>query len=399
MRLEVYNQKEVLSQAVGRYQAAVAKGLRLVEERVNFRKTSSAATSQSRYQDMTFRIFRNDALQKYRAQFDLAARYVFMAATAYDYEVNLLGSDTRGGQAFLTDIIRQRSLGQVANGVPQTGRPGLADPMARLSQNFEVLKTQMGFNNPQTETSRFSIRKELFRIGDGSSLSWRNELMRNRINNLWDLPEFRRFCRPFAAESSGPQPGIVIRFPTTVTSRLNFFGWPLGGGDSSYDASRFATKVRSLGVWFNDYDGNGLAFTPRVYQVPVGMDVLRPPSGNDLSTREWRVVDQALPVPFQLGASVIRQADYLPNLSSLGGSFAEVRRFASFRAYHDAGFFDPSQVTSDSRLIGRSVWNTEWLLIIPGATFLSDADAGLDLFINTIQDIKLYFQTYSYSGN
>lgn len=101
----------------------------------------------------------------------------------------------------------------------------------------------------------------------------------------------------------------------------------------------------------------------------------------------------------QLGASVIRQADYLPNLSSLGGSFAEIRRFASFRAYHDAGGFDPSQVTSDSRLIGRSVWNTEWLLIIPGATFLADPKVGLDSFINSVGDIKLYFQTYSYAGN
>ena len=173
----------------------------------------------------------------------------------------------------------------------------------------------------------------------------------------------------------------------------------LGGGDSAYDASRFATKIRSVGVWFSKYDGNGLSYTPRIYLVPVGMDVLRPPSGNSFATREWRVVDQALPVPFQLGASVVRQADYIPNLSSLGGTFAEIRRFASFRAYHDAGDFDPSQVTSDSRLIGRSVWNTDWVLIIPGATFLADADGGLDLFINSVSDIKLYFQTYSYAGN
>jgi hypothetical protein len=399
LRLEVYNQKEVLSQSIGRYQAALAKGLRLIDERINFRKGASAATTQSRYQDMTFRIFRNDALQKYRAQFDLAARYVFLAATAYDYEVNLLGSDSRGGQAFLTDIIRQRSLGQVVNGVPKTGQPGLADPMARLTQNFEVLKTQMGFNNPQTETARFSLRRELFRIRDDSPGSWRDELKAHRVNNLWDIPEFKRFCRPFAAESSGEQPAVVIRFSTTVTSRLNFFGWPLGGGDSSYDASRFATKIRSVGVWFSNYDGSGLAITPRVYLVPVGMDVLRPPSGNDLTTREWRVIDQALPVPFQLGASVVRSADYVPQLNSLGGSFADIRRFASFRAYHDAGDFDPSQVTSDSRLIGRSVWNTDWLLIIPGATFLNDPDVGLDTFLNSVSDIKLYFQTYSYSGN
>jgi hypothetical protein len=56
-------------------------------------------------------------------------------------------------------------------------------------------------------------------------------------------------------------------------------------------------------------------------------------------------------------------------------------------------------MTSDSRLIGRSVWNTEWVLIIPGQTLLANPNAGLDKFIDEISDIKLLFQTYSYSGN
>ena len=36
--------------------------------------------------------------------------------------------------------------------------------MARLSQNFKVLKGDLGFNNPDIETTWFSLRKELFRI-------------------------------------------------------------------------------------------------------------------------------------------------------------------------------------------------------------------------------------------
>ena len=51
------------------------------------------------------------------------------------------------------------------------------------------------------------------------------------------------------------------------------------------------------------------------------------------------------------------------------------------------------------RLVGRSVWNTEWVLIIPGQTLLANPNAGLDKFIDEISDIKLLFQTYSYSGN
>jgi len=67
---------------------------------------------------------------------------------------------------------------------------------------------------------------------------------------------------------------------------------------------------------------------------------------------------------------------------------------------------------TDTRLIGRSVWNTRWLLIIPGGTLLFDPDEGLDTFIDGpeifpgagirtgegIDDIKLFFETYGYSG-
>jgi hypothetical protein len=49
--------------------------------------------------------------------------------------------------------------------------------------------------------------------------------------------------------------------------------------------------------------------------------------------------------------------------------------------------------------VGRSVANTQWVLIIPGAYRLGDPAAGLSDFINTVTDIKLYFQTYSASGN
>ncbi|HSH15790.1 MAG TPA: hypothetical protein VLD18_07140, partial [Verrucomicrobiae bacterium] len=386
-------------QTAGRFQAAVARGLRLLDERIAFRKNAAADTQASRYQDMTFRIFRNDAIQKYRAQFDLAAQYVFLAAVAYDYETQLLGGRSGAGRAFLTDIVKQRALGEVVNGVPVAGRHGLADPLARLNQNFGVLKGQLGFNNPQTETGRFSLRNEMLRMRNTSDDEWRAELKKSIVPNLWDIPEFRRYCRPFAPESAGPQPGLVLRFPTTVTFGLNYFGWPLGGGDSAYDPTLFATKVRSAGVWFSDYNGSGLSVTPRVYLVPVGADVMRSPSGNNLETREWRVVDQKIPVPFPIGFSSLNNPAWIPMDDSLSDTFADIRRFSSFRAFHDSGFFDPAETITDTRLIGRSVWNTDWLLIIPGGTFLFDADEGLDTFIDSVSDIRIFFQTYAYSGN
>jgi probable HAF family extracellular repeat protein len=481
LRVEVFTQREVMEQSSGHYLAVLSKGQRLLEERFTYRKRCAAETTQSRYQDMTFRVFRNDALQKYRASFDLASRYVFLAATAYDYEVNLLGSDNRAGREFLTDIIRQRSLGQIIEGQPVAGQRGLADPLARLTQNFDVLKTQMGFNNPQTETGRFALRSGLFRVGSGlpdifkdllagnaladvaqlfglsnpasltspasltnptsltnltdllgllnlsstnlsltnllqnvaqnptlqaallkqqaSDDAWHAVLSRCRVNDLWALPEFRRYCRPFAAESDGPQPGLVLRFITTVTSGLNFFGWPLSGGDSAYDASRFATKIRSVGVWFTGYNSAGLSQTPRIYLVPLGMDVLRAPADNSMGVRTWKIIDQQLPEPFPIGVSAAKDPAWIPINDSLGGTFANIRRFAGLRAYVDPGSFNSLETTSDSRLIGRSVWNTEWMLIIPGATLLSDANVGLDSFIQSVGDIEIFFETYSYSGN
>jgi hypothetical protein len=268
-----------------------------------------------------------------------------------------------------------------------------------MEQNFSVQKTQMGFNNPQTETGRFSLRKEWFRLRGGSDADWRKVLKSAIVQNVWDIPEFRRYCRPFAPESAGAQPGIVLRFPTTVTFGLNFFGWPLGGGDSAYDPSHFATRVRSAGIWFSGYDGNGMSITPRVYLVPIGTDVLRAQDGNDFETRLWRVVDQKLPVPFAIGQAEIKNPSYIPANDSLGGSIAEIRKFSSFRAFHDSGTFTEKEAITDSRLIGRSVWNSEWMLVIPGGTLLNDPNVGLDAFINSVSDIKLFFQTYAYSGN
>jgi hypothetical protein len=111
------------------------------------------------------------------------------------------------------------------------------------------------------------------------------------------------------------------------------------------------------------------------------------------------VVDQTLPIPFPIGFTALDNPAWIPMNDSLSGSFGAIRRFSSFRAYHDAGLFDPDQTTSNSRLIGRSVWNTDWMLIIPGGTFLFDSEEGLDTFIDSVSDIKIFFQTYAYSGN
>ncbi len=71
---------------------------------------------------MAYRIFQNDALQKYRQQFDLAQQYTFLTAAAYDYETNLARNDPATGNQFLRQIVGERTLGAARRGHGLDGR-------------------------------------------------------------------------------------------------------------------------------------------------------------------------------------------------------------------------------------------------------------------------------------
>ena len=146
--------------------------------------------------------------------------------------------------------------------------------------------------------------------------------------------------------------------------------------------------------------------------MPVGNDILRSPTGGQGNIREWTILDQLLPVPFPLSGNALSNPNWIPMNDTLVGDLAEIRKFPRFRAYHDSGSFNENEVINDSRLIGRSVWNSRWLLIIPAGTLHSDRNEGLQRFINGaltgngnerdgngVSDIKIFFQTYAYSGN
>jgi len=413
---------DVLAQSQQRIQKLLAEGDRLVAERAQVRARAAQRIQMARYGDLAFRIFRDDALRRYQQTFDLAARYTYLAAKAYDYETGLLQSDTAKtpGSKFLEDVVRARAPGKFYTwlGTPMVGgtvgEPGLADVLARLKADWDVVKGRFGFNNPQTETSRFSLRTELCRIPpDTGDATWAQKLEDCKVSNLHDSSEFMRYCRPYT-DTTNVEPGLVIPFSTYVVAGQNYFGRPLAGGDNAYDASHAATKVRSMGVWFAGYTNNfntnatgtGLANQPHVYLIPVGEDVMRSPTRNALQVRHWQVLDQAIPLPYNVGGADIDNPDWLPVIDSLREPLAQIRRFASFRAYHDSGGFDPAETCTNGRLVGRSVWNTRWLLIIPGRTLLSDPAEGIERFIhgslgstNGVKDIKIFFQTYSIPGD
>lgn len=415
-RVGLYGEIETIQQSVGRYLAAVQKANRLEADRLRVRKQTAAQLQDYRLKDMTLRIFRNDALQRYRAQFDLAARYVNLAARAYHYE-------TGDGWGLFDDIatlersvVRARAIGFLADGQPNWSGfdGGLAAPMADLYWSWFVLGPQYGFENPQTETGRFSLRSECFRVLPGASgdTTWRELLRRCKVDNLLDVPEFQRFCIPFDPHLA-TEPALVIPFSTCVNFGMNYFGWQAASGDNAYDPTYFATKIRSVGVWLSNYaniGGGGLVNTPRVYLVPVGADYLRTPTGDRSDLNAFRVLDQVLPVLAPVSSADLADRSYIPALDNLVGTPVPIRRHGMMRAYHDAGVFDAAETINDSRLVGRSVWNTRWVLIIPAGSLLADRTEALERFIdgaklangtrdgNGVKDIKLFFQTYAYPG-
>lgn len=403
------------------YARNVAAGDMIQVEREQARRSWASDLTGRRYRNMAYQIIRNDDLVRYEQTFAMARRYVYLAAKAYDYETGLLrhdGAVGAPGREFLSQIVRARALGRFASdGTPlpggSTGDPGLADILARMNANWSVLDGRLNFNNPQVETGTFSLRQELFRIppGDAFDPSWREILSRYKVPDVRDVLEYRTHCLPFTPGGAA-EPALVIPFSTTIDFRQNFFGLPLTAGDNAYDSTHFATKVRGVGIWFSNYRNTTLANQPRVYLLPVGEDRMRVPDGVGETIRSWSILDQALPIPYPLSNESWMRPDWNVRTDVLGGEFFARRRLPSMRAYHDSGF-DTSELVTNSRLIGRSVWNSRWLLIIPGGTLLADSDKGLEQFIRGrelspgsgtydgagVKDIKLFFSTYSYSGN
>ncbi|MGI9242450.1 MAG: hypothetical protein ACR2RV_16750, partial [Verrucomicrobiales bacterium] len=342
-----------------RLESAEAEGFRLLDEREAFNIVLAGKAQRNRYSDMLLRLTRNDAIQKYQSAFEHALRYAWLTAKAYEYETNLDDNDPASALTLLEDIVQTRKIGNWVDGQPRIGKGGLAEILAQLKGNFDTLKGQLGINNPQYETERLSLRTGNFRINAGSSsdAAWVTELGNARVDDLWEVPEFVRYCRPFAERGDGAQPGLVIEFETDITSGNNAFGNPLVEGDHSFSTANFATKIRSAGVWFEGYDAlSSLASSPRVYLVPAGGDRLRVSNSAEQAVREWDVVEQRIPAPFIINQSLLEDPNYIPSVDVTSGSFNDLRRFGDFRAYDaDTG---PDEASTSGRLFGRSVWNT-----------------------------------------
>ncbi|MBL9136266.1 MAG: hypothetical protein JNK85_10375 [Verrucomicrobiales bacterium] len=443
LMMTINQRLQELDDAKRRYRSLLAEGERIQQERQIFRQRSAAVIQGFRTRDAAFRIFRSEKLERYKTLFDLAAQYAFMAAQAYDYETGLL--HTSQGKDFINRMVRSRALGVVQNGEPQfagsnTGDPGLSSALAEMFADWSVLRGRLGFNNPDGYGTTVSLRTEHFRIlpGTNAVANWKDVLNQARRANLLEDPDVRRYCLQMDAGNQLPVPGLIVEFSTTIADGLNLFGRPLAAGDHVYSPSSFATKIFAAGVAFEGYigmddpganggavansggssppdpdlgflDSDAMAATPYVYLVPVGVDSIRSPALGDRSeVRTWSVDDVAIPLPFNIGGSDYSAAPIYQSSDSLSEEPFAIRKHQAFRPVPTANLFTSSIYTSiglgrsqftNNRLIGRSVWNSKWKLVIPGKTLLENPDEGLDRFIRSVNDIKLHFVTYSYSGN
>jgi hypothetical protein len=444
-KLFTINQRlQELDDAQRQYRALVAEGDRLQEERYIFRQRSAAVIHGFRTRDAALRIFRNEKLERYKTLFDLSARYALLAANAYDYETGLL--NTPQGRSFVRRIINSRALGVIRNGEPQyagsnTGDPGLSSALAEMKADWDLLRGRLGFNNPDAYGTTVSLRREAWRIlpGADGDLNWKDKLQAARVGDLLEDPDVRRHCLQIGSQNGLPVPGLLVEFSTTIADGYNLFGRPLAAGDHSFSPTAFATKIFGVGVAFEGYRGMdnpaansgaiigaggtspsdpntwfldplALAATPYVYLVPVGVDAMRsPPLGDASAIRTWMVDDVAIPMPFNIGASDFSSRQLYLSSDSLTEPLFTLRKHQAFRPvsntawfssslYGASGTLQRSQFTNN-RLVGRSVWNSRWKLVIPGKTLLHDPNEGLDRFLQTVTDVKLHFVTYSYSGN
>lgn len=404
-------------------------GQSLLVERESFRKRAAALITGYRTKDLTFRTFRNEALEQYRTLFDLSSRYSYLAAKSYDYETGLLGSPQ--GQEVINRIVASRSLGDLTGDTPQAttstlGDSGLAGTLAQLNADFSVAEGRLGINNPDQYGTLFSIRAELFDIPTdatttGDDDAWKQALELTKKTDLMADPDVAKYCNNLRKPDGTPVPGFLITFSTTIQHGMNFFGMPLAAGDHAYSPSSYSTKINSAGLVMKGYlgmdpfaagtpdaggpgssDPDALSATPYVYLIPAGIDsMLAPPFGDTNTVRSWLVQDQALPLPYNLGASDFNTTQFFNANGTLSEQPWIVRKHQAFRPVSDPAFFYSSLPTefTNSRLIGRSVWNSRWKIVIPAYTLLSDEQDGMNRFINSVEDIQLFLRTYSQSGN
>jgi len=194
-------------QALGVLNKNVQAGKRLIADRTRIRRVSTDKLQQFRWRDMAFRTFRNHSLEQYGAFYDLAARYVMLAARAFAYEYN----ERAEVDLQIRNLYRERLLGSAL----ATDR-GLESIIARL--------------DTKRQTDDFNARLQKLSLFDngGDVFSIRKNLLGMAINPATDNFEQQKqknraykktvhFARIWSLTSSK----TCLIFPRSVSSAVS----------------------------------------------------------------------------------------------------------------------------------------------------------------------------------
>lgn len=213
----------------------------------------------------------------------------------------------------------------------------------------------------------------------------------SHVENLGMRKEYQLYASPLHPTYTGP--ALVIEFPTTIAAGLNYFGKTTNTPNFASDS--YATKFLTVQVELPGLP-DGLIDPANVYLLPVGSDIMRVP-GHPEELRAWKVLDQTLPAPSGLGVGDYQAADWMPWATWAEGPDAVLNR----RLQPSFGAADPAVGNGpdvSSSLVGRSVWNDQWALIIPGVSLTNtNYEAGLDTFINEVDDIVVVINAVRYN--
>lgn len=404
--------QELASQALGRLKQSVERGREILREKNRLESRVEGNLLEERWKDMSFRVFRNAALKSYRALFDIAGRYVILAARAYAYEFDARSD----GADVLAGIYQERRLGSTT---------GLQGGLQGVLNRIDGAVTVNNFNRPlETLGERtFSLRRNLLGIGaddfPNDDLRFRAFLETQIVEHVEDLSEITELAQLSIDRDYGP--ALVITFGTEIDSR-NFFGRgpELPFGNSNFSLTRNA-KIRSYAIRLDGVDAS-LGTDPEsgtvfAYLLPAGDSVLREntnqPRIEDELITPWAVVDQFLPVPPLAPATELSKRSFNPwrSTAQVSGNYLnEVKRHRDSEAQIELGQSE-SETRYNTNLAGRSAWNTRWLLVIPGSQWTSSSDpveirnkllqmiygADADPAEHVgITDIRLIIQAYSH---
>ncbi len=402
-----------LTTATQTFSALRSEAETIRDQRELTRQQAVNALTRLRYNDMFFRQVRNESLARYEKAFETAQRYVYLAAQAYGYETASSLDELRAR------IVATRTLGAFDakdNPLPGSNNSdgGLAGILAEMKADWLATKSELGINNPQAEVTWFSLRRELLRIRPDASgeQAWRDALQKYVVSDLREHQWYRRYCQPFDKGGDVEEPALVIPFESTIEFAENFFGQPLSAGDSNFNNTFFSTRISAAGIHFRGYSATDstLAATPTAYLIPIGNDYFRRPGGDADDVVRCTVVDQVVPRPYNVTDTQNATLSY-DGYTGGADRGLRIRRYPSFRASfgEEERPAEGDAALRASRLIGRSAWNDQWVLIIPFGAMNADRSAAMDAFINGydrdhdgtidspgVQDIIIGLRTYSY---